>query len=581
MAQAKTHLGAILTFARPWKETARAAALALALATLAWGQAQRMPVSGSYGGALTVPVGADPQTLNPAFAMDSTSQLLASLTMADLMHINPRTLRVEPALATRVDHRSDRVWVVHLRHGVRFSDGAPFTAADVAFSFQVYTDPTLDAPERSLLTVKGVPVRCKVLASDEVELDLPGPIAVGDRLFDSVWMLPRHLLLGAYQSGQLAHAWSPDTHPAAMAGLGAFRLEAFQPGREIRLGRNPYYWRADASGRRLPFLNALHLSVVADPSLRLTLFVRGQVDGLEALDSADFHRLRGDRCCRLQDAGPGLNAEVMVFNQAPSAPGAPAPARAWFRQAAFRRAVSQAVDRANLARNVYHGLAAPLASLTSPSEGMWADPTPAAIVNDAAALATLRQAGFQLRQKQLYDAQGRAVAFSLIVPASSAERMQLAVFLQEDLRRVGMAVQVVPLDFASYLQRLLDRHDFEAALVGIQSPDADPNSESNEWPLNGPWHFWNPDPQAPTPWEKDLDRWFHLQMVTTRPAARLRVYRRMQQVEHHQLPLVPLLAPDILVGAKPGLEGVAPALLPPHLLWNADELHWAAGHGNR
>ncbi|HUX67085.1 MAG TPA: ABC transporter substrate-binding protein [Terriglobales bacterium] len=555
--------------------------MALALVAFGLGQAQPRPVSGAHGGSITVPVGADPQTLNPVFAMDSTSQLLASLTMADLMHINPHTLQVEPALATAVEHRSQRVWLVHLRHGVKFSDGAPFTAADVAFSFQVYTDPKLDAPERALLTIQGAPIRCKVLAPDEVELDLPGPIAVGNRLFDSVWMLPRHLLLHAYRAGTLAHAWSAGTNPEEMAGLGAFRLAGFEPGREVTLERNPYYWRTDAGGKRLPFLDAVHLSVVSDPSLRLELFLRGQVDGLESLNSADFDRLRGNRCCRLLDAGPGLNSEVLVFNQAPTPAGTSAPARAWFRQTAFRQAVSEAVDRANLARNVYYGLAAPLASLTSPSAGIWADPAPAQRVDDAEALATLRAAGYQYRQGRLYDPGGRAVAFSLIVPSSNAERMQIAVFLQEDLRRIGMAVEVVPLDFASYLQRLINRHDFEAALVGIQAPDADPNTESNEWPLHGPWHFWNPNPQAPAPWEKDLDRWFRQQLTTTNPAERLRLYRRIQQVEHEQLPLVPLVAPDILVGAKPGLEGVAPALLPPHLLWNADELHWAPGASGR
>ncbi|MGH3181791.1 MAG: ABC transporter substrate-binding protein, partial [Streptosporangiaceae bacterium] len=365
-------------------------------ASAAWSQVERRPVSGRFGGEITVPIASDPQTLNPVLATDSASQLLASLTMGDLMHINARTLEVEPALATGVEHRSPRVWVIHLRRGVQFSDGAPFSAQDVAFSFQVYTDPKIDAPERQLLTAGGKPVHCTVLDAATVELDLPATVAVGDRLLDSVWMLPRHLLEHAYQTGQLARAWGPDTDPRELAGLGAFRLAAFQPGREVVLERNPNYWRSDGSGRALPFLDRMRLRVVSDPNLRLTLFVRGQVDGLDALSSADYARLSSDRCCRLLDAGAGLNTEVLVLNQALPA------TRAWFGQLRFRQAVSQALDRDNLARGVYRGLARPLASLTSPSAGPWADPTPPTPVNDALAAAGLRQAGFQLRSQGLF-----------------------------------------------------------------------------------------------------------------------------------------------------------------------------------
>lgn len=507
-------------------------------------------------------------------ATDSASQLLSSLTMADLMHINPRTLQVEPALATAVEHRTPTRWIVHLRRGVRFSDGAVFDAQDVAFSFQVYTDPKLDAPERQLLVVNGSPVRCQVLDAATVELDLPAPVAVGDRMLDSVWMLPRHRLLPAYKAGQFARVWGPDADPHLMAGLGAFRVAAYMPGQEVRLERNPNYWRSDGNGRTLPFLDQIHLPVVSDPNLRLTLFVRGQVDGVDTLTSNDFARLRTDPCCHLLNAGAGLNVEAMVLNQAPPTAGAEPATRSWFRQQSFRQAVSLALDRADLARHVYEGMASPLASLTSPSAGIWADPAPPTAADRAAAMKALQQAGFQMHGQKLEDAQDRPVTFSLIVPSSNAARMEIATFVQEDLRGVGMTVAVVPLDFSSYLDRLVHRNDFEAALIGIQIADADPNEESNLWPLDGAWHFWNQHSRAPLPWETQLDHLFRAQLAATDTVQRLRFYRGIQAIEHQQLPLIPLVAPDILAGAKPALQGAAAALLPPHLLWNADRLFW-------
>jgi peptide/nickel transport system substrate-binding protein len=513
-----------------------------------------------------IPIGAAPETFNPVLATDSASQLVASLTNADLMHIDPRTLAVKPALALAVDHLTPLRWIVHLRPGVRFSDGAPFTAADVVFSFAVYTDPRLDAPERALLTAGGKPIVARALDPATVELDLPAPFAVGDRLFDSVWMLPRHLLYAAWRAGRLAHTWLAGAHPAAMAGLGPFRLAQVRPGALITLARNRYFWQRDASGARLPYLRRIRLRVVADPNLRLTLFVRGEVDGISTLASADYARLRGNACCRVLDAGAGLSVEALVLNQkrGPS----------WFRHAAFRQAVSLAIDRANLARNVYAGYAQPLASLTSPSDRRWADPTPASAVDLPAARARLRGLGFRERGGKLYDAGGRAVAFSLLVPASNAERMHMAVFLQQDLARLGMQVAIVPLDFSNYVNRLLDRDDFEAALVGIQIPDADPNEEGTEWRLNGALHLWDEHPAAPPAWERRLDALFRDQVATPEAAARLAAYRQIQAIEHRELPLIALVAPDVLAAANPRLAGAAAALLPPHLLWNAARLRW-------
>ncbi|HXE30334.1 MAG TPA: hypothetical protein VN515_00880, partial [Terriglobales bacterium] len=123
--------------------------------------------------------------------------------------------------------------------------------------------------------------------------------------------------------------------------------------------------------------------------------------------------------------------------------------------------------------------------------------------------------------------------------------------------------------------RLEHRDDFEAALVGIQIPDADPNTESNVWPLDGAWHFWNPHPRSPAAWESELDRDFRAQLTTTDPQRRLALYRRIQQIEHQQLPLIPLVSPDVLIAARAGLAGVQAALLPPHWLWDMDHIYWS------
>lgn len=542
------------------------------------GQQMRRPVHGHFGGHMVVAISAEPRTLNPLHANDSASRLLLALTMGDLMHINAATQQVEPALATAVDHLDHgRRWIIHLRHDVRFSDGVPLTAADVVFSFNVYTDPKVGALQRDLLLVNGKPVQARALDPSTVELDLPGPYAVGDRLFDGVWILPKHRLEAAWKAGRIDQVWNLATPPGQFALLGPFVPEHWQAGRGIALKRNPWYWQSDASGHRLPFFDQLELLTVTDPNLQLTLLARGQINGLSELPGQSAVHLEGQACCHILDAGPGLNPVVLAFNLDQRGANAQLAGRIrWFQQQRFRQAVSLAIHRQNLVRNVYSGKAHALASMTSPAERGWADGTPAPKADPNRALSELAQAGFRLDHGVLRDSRGQAVRFSLIVPASNRERVQIANFIQEDLRKIGMTVDVVPLDFNSYVDHLLHRHDFEATLIGLGFPDTDPNVESSIWRLDGSLHLWRLKPAHPAPWETELDQLFRQQMVTLSPARRHALYHRMQQIEREQLPLIPLVAPDVLVAVSPKIEGAQAALLDPHLLWNAQALSWKA-----
>lgn len=549
--------------------------MALLAAGSAAAQVLIRPGQGKPGGVITIPESSAPLTFNPLLGQDNVSRLAANLTMADLMHINAATEQVEPALALRVVHETPLRWRVQLRRGVRFSDGAPLTAADVVFSFMAYTDPKLAAPQRDLLTLNGRPIRAREIDPATVEIDLPSPYAVGDRLFDSLWILPRHKLEAAYRAGKLGDAWSLGTPPGDLVGLGPFAMASFQPGRALILKRNAYFWQRDQSGRALPYLDEIHLGIVPDPNLQATLFLRRQVDGLETLRTEDLPLLEQNACCRVLDGGPSLQPEVMVFNLNEGIPDAGLRARQqWFANPGFRQGVSAAIDRANLVAHVFAGRAAELDTLTSPSERFWADTQPAAPVNDALARRDFLAAGFRYHGDTLVDAQGRPVAFSLILPATNAQRQRIAVFLQEDLRRVGIAVSVAPLDFNSYVDRLLHRRDYDAALLGLFFPDADPNVEGAIWSLDGGLHVWDLHPRHPTPWALELDRLFHRQITALDQRQRRRIYRQMQAIERQQLPLIPLLTPHVLIGAAAGLKGVMPGVLAPHLLWNAAALHW-------
>jgi peptide/nickel transport system substrate-binding protein len=542
---------------------------------------------GHYGGRLVVAERTEPKTLNPITAMDLASRDVIRLMNADLIHINCRTQETEPALAKSWTASADgRRYTVQLRRGLRFSDGQPLTADDVLFTFKVYLDSKVNAPQRDLLTVGGKPIQVKKIGSYTLQFDLAQPDAAAARLFDSVVILPRHLLLQAYQSGNLSTAWNLQTPPADVAGLGPFRLKAYVPGERVVLGRNPFYWKVDRQGNRLPYLNEIDFVFAASQSVQAMRFEAGETDVISGLSPQSFSALepfQNKRGYRLYDLGPGLEYDFLFFNLNTLAPGTGPEAvqrERWFGKVKFRQAVSAAIDRAAIVRLVYQGRATALWSNVTPGNRRWMNSSlPKPPYSLARARSLLQSAGFHWdREGTLKDSNDNSVQFSIISSAEDPLRTQIATILQSDLVKVGMNVQVVPLDFHSVLDRVFETHDYSACLLGLVSGDTDPNPEMNVWLSSGSMHLWNLTERHPqTPWEAEIDRLMREQAVTLNFQERKRLYDQVQLLVEKYLPLICIVSPDVLVGSKTGLGNFNPAILCEHTLWNVDQLFWRGG----
>jgi ABC-type transport system substrate-binding protein len=125
------------------------------------------------------------------------------------------------------------------------------------------------------------------------------------------------------------------------------------------------------------------------------------------------------------------------------------------------------------------------------------------------------------------------------------------------------------------LDRLVKSYDYDAAVLRIDGGDADPNPSMSLLLSTGSNHFWHLTRGGPLPpWQAEIDRLLQAQLAERDPAARRRLYDRVQEIVVEQRPLIPLLTPDVLVGARAALGNLKPAVLDDHLLWNADELYW-------
>src|SRR5215469_10644160 len=211
---------------------------------------------GYPGGRLVYAQRAEPKTLNPVLAIDNISREVIHRITADLVHVNRFTQHVEPALAKSWTVSADGLhYVLELRRGVRFSDGQPFDADDVTFTFRVMLDEKIHSPQRDQLILDGKPIVVRKLNPYTVAFDLPRPDAAAERLLDGFAILPRHCLEETYRRGRLPDAWGLNTPPAEIVGLGPFRVHEYVPGQRIILERNPYYWKTDQAGNPLPYLD--------------------------------------------------------------------------------------------------------------------------------------------------------------------------------------------------------------------------------------------------------------------------------------------------------------------------------------
>jgi peptide/nickel transport system substrate-binding protein len=409
---------------------------------------------------------------------------------------------------------------------------------------------------------------------------------VGVRLFDSLAILPEHRLAEAYREGRLAEAWGLGTPPEEVVGLGPFRVRRHLPGERLELERNPHYWKVDREGRRLPYLDELVFLFVPDENAELLLFQNGQTHLIDDLSAEDFTRLQGEaerRGLRLEDLGPGLSYHFLFWNLNDLA-GRELPEIArkqrWFGEVAFRRAVSRAIDREAMVRLVYRGRATPIATHVSPGNRLWRNtsiPPPERSLPEARRL--LREAGFTWDDDgRLRDPGGAPVEFTVATNASSAERVRMATLLQEDLDQLGIRVGTAALEFRALIGRIFNSYDYEACLLGLGGGDVDPNSAMNVWLSDGSHHFWRLGQSEPaTEWEAEIDELLRRQLVTLDPVERKRLYDRVQEVVAERVPMIFLVSPNVLVGARREVGNFRPAILDHPTLWNVEELYIRRG----
>jgi len=531
------------------------------------------------GGSLVASTRSEVKTLNTILVGDTTSDMIDRLVHARLVRINRVTQEVEPWLAERWGTTDGgATYDLTLRKGVTFSDGTPFSADDVVFTFRAIYDEKTQARVGDAMRVGGKPLEVSAVDASTVRVKFPSAFAPGLRLLDNLPILPRHKLEAALTAGTLREAWGVTTPPAEIVGLGPFVLSEYVPGQRLVFARNERYWRADERGTRLPYLDRLTLRIIPDQNTEVLQLQSGEVDFIQShLRPEDYvavKRLADQGRVKIADLGVGLDADHFWFNLNPAAK-AKDPRRAWLQATAFRHAVSHAIDRQAFVNTVYLGAAEPIHGPITPGNKTWYAPhLPTYPYDPPRARALLAGLGLTDRNGDgiLEDAAGAPVRFALLTQKGLTIRERAAAVIQEQLRKVGIQVDVVTLEFLTVIAHL-NKRDYDAMLFGALSSDTDPALQPDLWFSSGGFHYWNPhQPQPATAWEKQIDELMTRQAAAPDLAERQRLFREVQRIFAEHLPALYFAAPRLYVATSARVVNATLAPIRPHVIWNAEVL---------
>jgi len=498
----------------------------------------------------------EPKTFDPLKVEDDASVSVRYLTGGVLVRLNRQTQALEPELAQSWNVSKDGKQIsFKLRSGVSFSDGTPFSADDVAYTVQQLMDPALHSATGDAFRTGPGKVETKILSPTQISISFPALVAGLDRQFDQVAIMSAH---------------SPKKE---MAVLGPFMVADYKPGSTLLLKKNPNYWKTDDQGRKLPYLDAIQIDIQANRDVELLRFKRNEIDLINTLDSEYFDKLADTSPKVVHDAGPSLDSEQMWFNEVQKAP-IPAYKKTWFRSVNFRRAISEAINRDDMAKIVFRGHAQPAIGPVSPANKFWFNaklkPQP---YSPETALKTLQADGFRLENGTLKDKDGNAVVFSVITNAGNKYRERMATMMQDDLQKIGIHVNVVTLDFPSLIERMTQSFDYEAILLGLTNVGLDPSDQMNVWLSSSDNHQWNPSEKTPeTPWEAEIDKLMRAQASSADARKRKESFDRVQEIAMEQMPFIYLVNRNALSAVSTTVHGANPVILAPQTYWNMDRL---------
>jgi peptide/nickel transport system substrate-binding protein len=548
----------------------------------------------------------DPKTFNWALNQEFPHVFL--FTYEGLTSENSVTGKIEPALAESWEISEDKQRIVFtLREGLKWSDGQPLTADDVVFTYEAVVlnkEIATDARDSLKIGTSGAFPQVRKLDARRVEFILPEPFApflrttTGSKS-DGIVILPKHALEDAVKSKnsegkpRLMSIWGVDTNPAEIIVNGPYKIESYTTSERVVFRRNPYYWRRDAQGNQLPYIDRIVWQITENMDTQLLQFRSNDLDttdGWGRLRPEDFPLLKQEEKrgkFTVYTGGPRSGTTFISFNLNKGRRNGrplidPVKSR-WFNNLAFRQAVAYAIDRQAMINNTLRGLGERQNSPISVQSPYYITPAEGLKVyehNPEKSKKLLLGAGFKYNnQGQLLDADGNRVQFTLITNAENQTRVSMGAQIKQSLSQIGIQVDFTPIAFNTLVDKLANTLNWECYLLGFTG-GIEPHNGANVWLPDGGLHSFNQDALSGSKpiqgrevaaWEAEIGRLYIKAAQELDEVKRKAIYAETQQITQEYLPMIYLVNPLSMSAVRDRVTGIKYSSLG-GALWNLYEL---------
>jgi len=417
------------------------------------------------GGTLLRRLETDPVTLNPVLASSTYDRYVEYYLFTPLVNLDA-DLHEIPGLADKWEISPDgKQYTFHLNPAVTWSDGTPVRASDVVFTMNAIVNPKNEAPQIAGQFEQYDPANTKVIDDHTVVIAFKEALASQLSHFNDLVPLPEHVYgKGDFRNDFITRA----------VGSGPYRLVQRIPGKEILLERRPRYW-----GKK-PYIQNILFKLVTDTATAWNAVKRGDLD--EAVIPSDTSMMESTRpeLQRYLDFRRfyTLNYNYVAWNNKDPI----------LSDKRVRRALTMCVDLKSIINGVYHGTARAMTGPFTPDQWAYNPNVPAVEFDPEGAKKILASVGWlDTDGDGILDHDHKPLKLDLIFIAGNATTTAFVQLFQSELKRIGIQLNILPLDPSTLFQRVL-AGNYQAAYLGWNlDPDPDPFAlfHSSQWPPRG------------------------------------------------------------------------------------------------
>jgi peptide/nickel transport system substrate-binding protein len=558
---------------------------------------------GIFGGTLVQSiVGFDPKTFNPWVASDTASSRLAGLMFRGLTDIDAFTGNATPDLAVDVKMDKDGVtYTTRLRKGLKWSDGQPITADDVAFTWNTliaggYGNPSI----RDEVAIAGKMPKVTVVDNLTNKFVTDKPFAPFINALTTP-IAPKHviepIIKGKNGREAFLRLWGESGDTKNLVTDGPFTLSRYVPSQRIEFVASKNFYMVNSAGKRLPYLSHIIYQIIPDQNTNLLRFKAKELDltDVRARDVVPLMASQQADNFKLWNLGHDFRMFFLVFNMnrrvdpTTHKPYVDPVKSAWFNDINFRQAVNHAIDRDMIVANYFRGIGFGLYGCEPTASPFYNTNLKSFDVDLAYCTGLLTKSGFHKNADgELLDKAGHKVEFDLYGSSGQSYNEAVGNMIADDLKKLGIKVNFQLMDFNVLGDKLERSLDYQAAMMGFGSGDRvdalDPNEAANVFRTIGRLHYFDErlaDKSGVVkvtdarPWEKRLDQIFDTAAITMDKSKREALYGEFQKIVYDQAPFIYLATPMNIVAVRNSIGNYDPTELaqPVFGLHNIEEIY--------